>query len=182
MAWSVGFAQPTRYSGAKLCFANSLIRRRQTWVVPPCFAPIRRVVQSPFRPNQYFPDRPVRRRRIGCNFPMTRPNRQRWRRVALPWRGREASGGCRECCAKQGTTANTSCSHCRRHKFLYVTAPSENDVAVKNHVRVGLPFHRQMAVNHFVAKDAADIALHHAAKAVVTGADGHADVVDFVLE
>ncbi len=28
LVWSVGFAQPTHYTGAKQCFANFLFRRR----------------------------------------------------------------------------------------------------------------------------------------------------------
>jgi hypothetical protein len=157
-------------------------QRRQIEILYPVGALIRRAIWSPFPPDQYFPDRLVRRHHKAYNYLATQPNQPRLRRAAWLWRGRAASAGCHECCATPDMTGGTDCNHCRRRRFGCAAGPSENHVAIQNHVGIGLAFHRQMAIDHLVAKDAADVAFHHPTKAVVTGADGNTDIVDFIFE
>ena len=59
---------------------------------------------------------------------------------------------------------------------------SKDHIRVEDHGRIGGAFHGQVPVHDFVPERAADIALHHAAEAVVTRVHLDADVVDLVLE
>ncbi len=59
---------------------------------------------------------------------------------------------------------------------------SENHIPVQHHGRVNFPLHGKMFIHHGVTERPADVALHHAAEAIIAGAHVHTDVVDLVLE
>src|SRR6185436_18579454 len=74
--------------------------------------------------------------------------------------------------------AGTGRSRCRNND----PSRSKYYPAVEDHRRVGGTLHRQVSVYHGVAERSADIALHHAAEAVIARPQVDADVVDLVLK
>ena len=69
-----------------------------------------------------------------------------------------------------------------RRRLVQAGYSSKDHIPIQDHGRIDFPLHGQMLVHHRVAEDAADVAFHHAAEAVIARAHVHADVVDLVLE